>query len=97
MAKWDQVKDSKSPDDYYSFLQEYPNGSMSEQAQFRLDQLQKPKIEVEPGPSGVKPLPSGTNRFALGDEFTYDLIDGYTKVATRVVMRVTSADNDRAT
>ena len=95
LAKWDQVKDSKSPDDYYAFLQEYPNGSMSEQAQFRLDQIQKPKIEVEPGPSGVKPLASGTNRFALGDEFTYDLIDGYTKVATRFVLRVTSADNDR--
>ena len=95
LAVWDRVKSSKDSADLYAFLQEYPNGPISEQAQFRLDQLDKPKVEAEPGANGVKPLTSGTNRYALGDEFTYEATDRLNNVTTRRVLRVTYADNDR--
>ena len=94
-ADWGRVKASKQPDDFYAFLQKYPNGLLSEQAQFRLDQLQKAGTQPVPGANGVLALASGSNRYALGDEFTYDAIDGYTEVATRRTRRVTFADNER--
>ena len=94
-AEWARIKDSKSPDDFYAFLQKYPNGLISEQALFRLDQLQKAKVRVQPNAGGVQALASGTNRFVVGDEFVIDRIDGYTKEAKRRTVRVTFADNDR--
>ena len=94
-ADWDRIKDSKSADDFYAFLQRYPSGLIGEQAQFRLDQLQKARVQAQPGANGVVPLASGSNRYALGDEYVYDLIDGYTKTARRLVWRVTHADNER--
>jgi hypothetical protein len=94
-ADWGRVKDSKQPDDFYAFLQKYPNGLISEQAQFRLDQLQKAKVQAQPGANGVVALASGTNRYAKGDEFVYDEIDGFTKTATRFKRRVTFADAER--
>ena len=94
-ADWGHIKDSKQPDDFYAFLQKYPNGLISEQAQFRLDQLQRAKVQARPGANGVVALGSGRNRYATGDEFVYDTIDGFTKVATRGTRRVTYADDER--
>ena len=95
-ADWNRIKESKSPDDFYAFLQKYPNGLISEQAQFRLDQLQRATVRAQPHAGGVKALASGTNRFVAGDEFVIDRIDGYTNQAKRRNVRVTFADNDRA-
>jgi hypothetical protein len=95
LARWEAIKDSRNPDDFYAFLLERPSGYIAEQAQFRLDQLEKPVVQAQPGANGIKPLPSGTNRYALGDAFTYDYIDQYTRIARRVVSRVTYADNER--
>jgi len=94
-ADWDRIKESSRPDDFFAYLQKYPSGSLAEQAQFRLDQLQKARIEVQPGPDGIRPLPSGTQRFALGDVLRYRSIDGFTQNATERVLRVTSLEGDR--
>lgn len=94
-AEWSRIKGSVQPDDFFAFLQNYPSGLLSEQAQFRLDQLQKARVQAQPGANGVVPLASGSNRYALGDQFVYDDIDGFTKVATRHTWRVTFADNER--
>ena len=94
-AQWNRIKASTQPDDFFAFLQSFPNGLLSEQAQFRLDQLQKARVQAQPGANGVVPLASGSNRYALGDEFVYDNIDGYTKAVTRNQRRVTFADDDR--
>jgi len=95
LARWERIKNSRNPDDFYAFLLERPSGYIAEQAQFRLDQLEKPVVQAQPAANGVRPLPSGTNRYALGDRFTWDYIDGYTKIARRYVSRVTYADNER--
>jgi uncharacterized caspase-like protein len=94
-SDWDRIKESSRPDDFFAYLQKYPSGSLAEQAQFRLDQLQKARIQVQPGPDGIRPLPSGTQRFAVGDVFRYRSIDGFTQNATERVLRVTSLDGDR--
>lgn len=95
LARWERIKDSRDPDDFYEFLLERPSGYLSELAQFRLDQLEAPKAQVQPGADGIKQLPSGVNRFALGDVFEYDNIDRYTNLSRRIVYLVTYADNDR--
>jgi len=94
-ADWDRIKESNRPDDFFAYLQKYPSGSLAEQAQFRLDNLQKARIQVQPGPDGIRPLPSGTARFAVGDVFRYRRIDGFSQNATERVARVTSLDGDR--
>ena len=95
MARWERIKDSRNPDDFYDFLLERPSGYLSELAQFRLDQIEAPKVEAQPGADGVRRLPSGVNRYALGDEFEFDIIDRLTKLARRFTARVTYADSER--
>jgi hypothetical protein len=95
LARWEKIKNSHNPEDFYAFLREQPSGYIAEQAQFRLDQLEKPVVQAQPGANGITPLPSGTNRYVLGDAFEWERIDGYTKIARRLVSRVTYADNDR--
>jgi hypothetical protein len=94
-ADWNRIKESRNVDEFYAFLKKYPSGFISEQAQFRLDQMQKAKVEVQVPANGLQALASGTNRYALGDEFVYDRIDGLTKVAARLTNRVTFANDDR--
>jgi hypothetical protein len=94
-AEWTRIKESTAPDAFYAFLQKYPNGMLSEQAQFRLDQLQKSRVVAQPGADGVVPLASGASRYALGDEMVYDIIDGFTKASRRSTMTVTFASDLR--
>jgi hypothetical protein len=95
LSRWERIRNSRNADDFYAFLLERPSGFLAEQAQFRLDQLEKPVVQAQPGPNGIKVLPSGINRYAVGDVFEFDLIDRLTNLATRTVSRVTYADNDR--
>jgi hypothetical protein len=94
-SDWDKIKDSTQADDFFAFLQKYPRGFVSEQAQFRLDQLQKVKTQDQVGVDGVKHLKSGVNRYALGDVFTYERTDGFTKKKETIVWHVTFADDRR--
>lgn len=94
-ADWDRIKVSKNFSDFFDFLQRYPNGFISEIAQFRADQLQKPLLVVQGRRDGVTTLASGTNRYALGDEYTMIITDQLTKVTRREAQRVTFANNDR--
>ncbi|MCR5885537.1 caspase family protein [Rhizobacter sp. J219] len=94
-ADWDRIKGSTRPDDFYAYLQKYPSGLISEQAQFRLEQLQRTQVRAQPNAQGVIPLPAGVNRFELGDELVYDVVDGFSGVARRLTQRVTFADADR--
>ena len=95
LARWESIKNSRNPDDFYSFLLERPSGYISEQAQFRLDQLEKPVVQAQPGANGIKALASGVNRYALGDVFEWERIDRLTNNATRFVQRVTYANSER--
>ncbi len=94
-ADWDKIKDSKQAEDFYSFLQKYPSGYISEQAQFKVEQLQKAQIVAVPNRDGVVPLSPTARRGKLGDELVIDVIDEFTKKRRRTTFKVTYADDSR--
>jgi hypothetical protein len=92
---WEALRETQSADGLFEFLKKYPSGMFAEQAQFRLDQLQKAQLVQAPRRDGVTALPSGSWRYRQGDVLVYDRIDGFTKARTRAQQRVTYADADR--
>lgn len=94
-AAWDQIKDSKNADDFYAFLLKFPNGNISEQAQLRVENLQKAQTVVVANRDGIVPQAAAARRSHLGDQYVVDLIDGFTKVRRRVTRTVTYADDNR--
>ena len=74
--EWDRIKDSRNPDDFFAFLQRHPTGFISEQAQFRLDQLAKVAVTAQPGRDGITALPSGAVRYPVGTVLVYSVQDG---------------------
>lgn len=92
---WDRIKSSQQVSDFFAFLQRYPNGFISEMAQFRADQLQRPLLVAQRRRDGIFALASGTNRYALGDQFTLVTTDRLTGIERRELQRVTFADDSR--
>ena len=93
---WEAIKDSRKVDDVYEYLRKYPNGFISEQAQFKLAQLQKARTVAVPNQDGIVPLAPDTRRFFLGDEATMDHINLLTGKRTRYKSTVTFAGDQRA-
>jgi Caspase domain len=73
---WDKIAGSKSVDDFYAFLQKYPNGNVSGLAQTRIEVLQKAKTTVVADQSGLK-QGSMIDSFINGDKYVLELRDGY--------------------
>ncbi len=71
-SEWDRIKDSTRVEDFYAFLQRYPNGRISELAQFRLDQLSQPQLQAM---QTVTMLPAGVDRFRVGDSWAVEHTD----------------------
>ncbi|MES2582435.1 MAG: caspase family protein [Pseudomonadota bacterium] len=94
-AAWDRIKASRQAADFFGFLQRYPNGFISEMAQFRADQLQRPLLVTQRRRDGITALASGTNRYAQGDQYTLLTTDLLTGIVRRDVQTVTFADNNR--
>lgn len=94
-AEWDRIRNSTSAEDFYAFLQRHPSGFITELAQFRYDQLQKPLLVAQARRDGTTTLVSGTNRYALGDEYTLQLTDLLTGLVRREPHKVTYADDTR--
>jgi len=92
---WDRIKSSQSADDFFAFLRFYPNGFISEMAQFRVDQLKRPLLVPQLARDGLATLASGKNRFSLGDEYTLITTDLITKIVRSEAQKVTFADNQR--
>ena len=78
-AAWDRIKDGKNVDDFYAFLSKYPGGFITEQAAFKIEQLQKAKITVQADKNGIIQRPN-EERFRVGDE-----------VVTRVTNNISGA------
>ena len=63
--------------DFSEYLLKYPNGRYAELAQFKLDQLQTPKLAPAPDRGGlVAPVP-GTRRYLVGDVYTYNFYENF--------------------
>jgi hypothetical protein len=69
-ADWDRIKDSTSADDFYAFLQRYPNGSLALLAQDRLDRIQRATIRPQQGRTNWT-QPALDELVRDGDRFEY--------------------------
>lgn len=92
--EWAKISASKKAADFYAFLDKYPRGFLAEQAQFKLDQVQVPQIVVPADKNGIQALPGGRPRFHLGEEYVWEITDGFTKARRRVVNKVTFVDDE---
>ena len=75
-ADWDKIKDSKNVDDFYAFLNKYPSGFITEQAQFAVEQLQLAKISVQADKDGFLSS-SKVARYRVGDEYVIAIKDNF--------------------
>lgn len=92
---WKQIQASQDVNVFFDFLQKYPNGFLSEIAQFRADQLKNPVLIAQLAPNAVAALPSGVRRFERGDEYTWVITDRLSKQTRREKQTVTFADDAR--
>jgi len=94
-ADWDAIKDSKRPEDFFTFLNKYPHGYITEQAQFALELLQAAHVVPQKDRGGFQ----GTvtkKRFAVGDVYKYlerDLATG--NEIRRFTRKVEKIENQR--
>jgi hypothetical protein len=88
-SDWDKVRDSRNPNDFYDYLNKYPNGFISQEATFRLNQLSKTDIAAVPDKFGIV-QPLSESRFRVGDQFSRRTIDEVTgKVISKSSTTVT--------
>ena len=95
-AAWDAIRTSNNADDFYAFLQRYPSGGeLAELAQYRLDQLAKPKIKAALGKGQDASLGYAGARYKVGDLYQVQMSDVLTNVpGERYTERVTAIDGD---
>ena len=96
-ADWDRIKESKNTDDFYAFLQKYPNGIITESVHARLNHLSKVSLKVQGAGADGKDLPYVQSRFRLGDEYEQRQtiqVNNQTIVMT-TIDRVTKVEPDR--
>jgi len=73
-SDWEKIKDSKNSDDFYAFLYKYPNGLLSANANFKLEELDKRKITAQTDKNGFTES-LGLFKVKPGDLFTYSVVD----------------------
>jgi len=89
---WDKIKDSKNADDFYAYLNKYPNGLISQQAMFRLNQLAESRVIVQPLKNGIVQNPN-EKRFRVGDEWSFVTKNNITGKITEATLRVEKIEN----
>ncbi|MES2415714.1 MAG: caspase family protein [Pseudomonadota bacterium] len=95
-AAWEQISASTNAEDFYGFLQRFPNaGELTEMAEYRLDQLAKPKVTASVGKGQDASLGYSGPRFRVGDRFEYQYSDALTNVpGVKRVLSVTAIEGD---
>ena len=89
---WEKIKDSKNVDDFYAFLQKYPNGNISGLVQGKVESLQRAQTQAVADIDGiVNKSPFETYR--EGDSYTFQVKDGLTnQVIARAGIKVRQRD-----
>jgi hypothetical protein len=86
-ALWDRVKAATTSGPLEDYLRRYPNGSFSELAQLRLDQLlarqgeKKIEIASQVGNPYSKGSATADTRYKVGDSYTYRVVDLFSKAS----------------
>ena len=95
-AEWDRIRDTTAPGEVFAYLIKYPSGNVSELAQAKLEQLDKPKIQPVADAFGVVQA-FQARRFQRGDRYQFVVKDLLTKAESdRPTFVVTRVDNDTA-
>lgn len=94
-ARWDSIRNSSNPGDFYEFIEAYPNSGIGELAQAVLERLERRKI-VAQGAQGEAAQNPAESRFRLGDTYKMQLrLDTYSRPELFTI-RVTEVNDDRA-
>jgi uncharacterized caspase-like protein len=99
---WQRVADSQQPGPIEDYLRRYPSGRFAEIAQVQLDRILKQqgekKVEVVAAPQNPYSQGSATlkSEWKVGDTYTYNFMDLYSKVVSRTgSARVTEVNDTR--
>ncbi len=76
-SEWDKIKNSTNVNDFYAFLQAYPNGNLNALVQAKVEQFQKSKTVVVADQFGIKQV-SVFDTYKVGDEYEFVAKDGLT-------------------
>ena len=79
-AEWDKIKDSKSADPFYAFVQKYPSGQVSQSAMNAIERLNEAKTKAYTDKNGVSVARSYADIFRVGDQAELVRYDGYSKL-----------------
>ncbi|RYG13844.1 MAG: caspase family protein [Burkholderiales bacterium] len=69
IVEWDRIKASRNVDDFYAFLQKFPNGTVTEAANARLNLLARPTLVVQGGSGEARDQPYARTLFRDGDTY----------------------------
>jgi Caspase domain len=95
-AEWERIKDTKTPEQVYAFLDKFPSGYISELAQLKLEKVEKTQIITQPEKGGAVQS-SEVRRFRLGDKYDIVITDLLTKVVQdRSTFSVVAANDEVA-
>ena len=81
-ADWDKIKDSKSAEPFYAFVQKYPTGMLTTSAQSAIERFNAAKTASYVDKSGTEVRSSSVFNLRAGDEFEFIRRDDYTKNET---------------
>ncbi len=81
-AEWDKIKDAKSAEPFYAFVQKYPTGMLTASAQSAIERFNAAKTASYVDKSGTEVRSSSVLNLRAGDEFEFIRRDGYTKSET---------------
>jgi Caspase domain len=78
-SEWDKIKDSKSADPFFAFVQKYPNGLLTQSAMSAIDRFNKAKTIAVADKSGQIIRSGYADVFRVGDVGEFVRYDGYSK------------------
>lgn len=91
-AAWDKIKESKNVNDFYAFLLQFPNGFITQEASFKLNQLETAKVisqanknEIQQDPNKARYHVRDTWSGHRLDYFTGNEIDSYKNSGVREI------------
>jgi hypothetical protein len=76
-SEWEKIKNSTNVNDFYAFLQAYPNGNLNALVQAKVEQLQQSKTVVVADQFGIKQA-NVFDTYKAGDEYEFVVKDGLT-------------------
>ena len=74
---WDKIKESKNVNDFYAFLLQFPNGFISQEASFKLNQLENTKVISQANKNEVQQDPNKA-RYRITDNWSGHRLDFFT-------------------